>query len=219
MGKIRVYELAQKMGIENKELMARLQAIGVDVKSHSAALDEADVKKLQAPPPQTVTTTVQDVQKEEVRVSTSVIRRRPKVVEKQVEVEVVPPPEPTPEPTPAPVAAEPVKVPEAPAPEKKLEEKVEKKVAEKPVVVEAVAPEQVPVPTPAPELKEKVEKAPAPPPEPQRPTANRAVILGRVELPGLTTPDRRHEQAQPHQPGRTERPASMLSKGRPQVER
>ena len=32
MGKIRVYELAQKMGIENKELMARLQAIGVDVK-------------------------------------------------------------------------------------------------------------------------------------------------------------------------------------------
>ncbi len=220
MGKIRVYELAQKMGIENKELMAKLQAIGVDVKSHSATLDEADVKKLQAPPPQTVTTTVQDVQKEEVRVSTSVIRRRPKVVEKQVEVEVAPPPEPTPEPTPVPVAAEPA---EAPAPEKKVEEKVEKKVVEKPATVEAAAPEQpVPVSAPAPatapeKVVEKEEKAaaPTPPPEPQRPTANRAVILGRVELPGLTTPAR---QSAP-QPGRTERPASMLSKGRPQAER
>ncbi|TWJ19662.1 translation initiation factor IF-2 [Geobacter argillaceus] len=211
MGKIRVYELAQKMGIENKELMAKLQAIGVDVKSHSATLDEADVNKLLAPPPQTATTTVQDVQKEEVRVSTSVIRRRPKTVEKQVDVEVVPPPEPTPEPTPVPVAVEPA---EAPAPEKK--------VMEKPTGGEAAALEQpAPAPTPAsvptPEkVVVKEEKSPTPPPEPQRPTANRAVILGRVELPGLTTPAR--QSASP-QPGRTERPASMLSKGRPQAER
>ncbi len=211
MGKIRVYELAQKMGIENKELMAKLQAIGVDVKSHSATLDEADVNKLLAPPPQTATTTVQDVQKEEVRVSTSVIRRRPKTVEKQVDVEVVPPPEPTPEPTPVPVAVEPA---EAPAPEKK--------VVVKPTGGEAAALEQpTPAPTPAsvptPEkVVVKEEKSPAPPPEPQRPTANRAVILGRVELPGLTTPAR---QSAPSQPGRTERPASMLSKGRPQAER
>ena len=31
MSKIRVYELAHRMGIDNKELMARLHAIGVEV--------------------------------------------------------------------------------------------------------------------------------------------------------------------------------------------
>jgi translation initiation factor IF-2 len=38
MSKIRVYELAQKMGIENKELIAKLKAVGVEVKSHTAAV-------------------------------------------------------------------------------------------------------------------------------------------------------------------------------------
>ena len=38
MTKIRVYELAQKMGIDNKELIARLQGVGMDVKSHTASI-------------------------------------------------------------------------------------------------------------------------------------------------------------------------------------
>src|SRR5664280_2504315 len=89
MSKIRVYELAQKMGIDNKELMARLHAIGVEVKSHSSVVEEADANKLTAPPP------VKDDIKDEVRVTTTVIRRRAKHVEAPpVElVEAVAPPE------------------------------------------------------------------------------------------------------------------------------
>jgi len=57
MTKIRVYELAQKMGIDNKELMARLQAVGMDVKSHTASIEESEAKILLAaatPPDATV---------------------------------------------------------------------------------------------------------------------------------------------------------------------
>ncbi len=79
MSKIRVYELAPRMGIDNKELMARLHAIGVQVKSHTSVVEEADANKLTVPPP------VKDDNKEEVRVTTTVIRRRAKHVEPTVE--------------------------------------------------------------------------------------------------------------------------------------
>src|SRR5689334_10736266 len=79
MTKIRVYELAQQMGIDNKELLAKLKEIGVEAKTHTSVIDEADAKKLTAPPP------VKDVEKEEVRVTTTVIRRRAKMVEAPAE--------------------------------------------------------------------------------------------------------------------------------------
>src|SRR5881394_494207 len=43
MGKIRVEELAEQMGIGSKEVLFLLQSIGVDVKSPQAALDESTV--------------------------------------------------------------------------------------------------------------------------------------------------------------------------------
>jgi translation initiation factor IF-2 len=43
MGKIRVEELAQQMGLPSKEVLFLLQSIGVDVKSAEAALDESTV--------------------------------------------------------------------------------------------------------------------------------------------------------------------------------
>jgi translation initiation factor IF-2 len=43
MGKIRVEELAQQMGLPSKEVLFLLQSIGVDVKSAQAALDETTV--------------------------------------------------------------------------------------------------------------------------------------------------------------------------------
>lgn len=49
MTKMRVHELAKKMNITNKELLARLAGLGVDVKSHSSSLDEKIVKKLLTP--------------------------------------------------------------------------------------------------------------------------------------------------------------------------
>ncbi len=34
MGKLRVHELAKKLGLENKELIDKLNKAGLDVKSH-----------------------------------------------------------------------------------------------------------------------------------------------------------------------------------------
>jgi translation initiation factor IF-2 len=84
MTKIRVYELAHNLGIDNKELIARLRSIGVEVKSHTSVIEESDAKQLTAPPP------VKDVEKDEVRVTTTVIRRRAKHVETPVEEPAVP---------------------------------------------------------------------------------------------------------------------------------
>ena len=169
MSKIRVHELAQKMGIENKDLIVKLKAMGVQVANHMSAIDDEVVKKLQAPP--TVTVTVRDVAQEEVRVSSTVIRRRPKVVEKQVEV----------------AAEETVKV----------EEQAQEHPVAKPqpdVKVEPQTAKPKEAPAPVAEAKSEVAKAPAPAPEPQKPTANRAVILGRVELPTSPKPERAPER-------------------------
>ncbi len=43
---MRVYELAKKLGMENKELIPELKRLGVAVASHSSALDEPTVKKV-----------------------------------------------------------------------------------------------------------------------------------------------------------------------------
>ncbi|MEE9181808.1 MAG: translation initiation factor IF-2 N-terminal domain-containing protein, partial [candidate division NC10 bacterium] len=43
---MRVYELAKKLGMENRELIPELKRIGVAVASHSSALDEATVQQV-----------------------------------------------------------------------------------------------------------------------------------------------------------------------------
>src|SRR5690348_14841741 len=73
----RVYEVAQQLGIDNKELMQRLADMGKEVKNHMAVIDDADVKALTAP----AQTTHKEVSQEEVRVKPTLIRRRAKAVE------------------------------------------------------------------------------------------------------------------------------------------
>jgi len=209
MSKIRVHELAQKMGIDNKELITKLKAIGVEVNNHMSAIDEEVAKKLQAPA--TVTMTVRDVSQEETRVTSTVIRRRAKVVEKVVEVaaeevEAAAPAEPAPVEIPEPaVVAEPARA-EEPKPLPKAKEKVVEaakevepsaplKAEEKPA---AAAKVETPEPPPVAETK-------AAAPEPQKPTANRAVILGRVELPTMA----------PRQERSSERPSDRQPTPRP----
>ncbi len=56
MGKLRVHELAKKLGLENKELLEKLKNTGIDAKTHSSTVDEAEVMKAlnagqTAPPP------------------------------------------------------------------------------------------------------------------------------------------------------------------------
>ena len=71
MSKKRVYELAKEMGLENKELIARLEKIGIAVKSHSSTLEDADLERIQSellsPEPRKVV---------EQRIKSTVIRRR-----------------------------------------------------------------------------------------------------------------------------------------------
>jgi len=95
MSKTRVYELAQEMGIDNKELMAKLADLGMPVSNHMAVIDDAALKALHAP----AHTTVKDVPQEEVRVKPTLIRRRAKAVEPNAETPAV-------EEAPAPVARE-----------------------------------------------------------------------------------------------------------------
>ena len=45
MTAMRVYELAKKLGMENKDLIPELKKMGASVASHSSALDEDTVRK------------------------------------------------------------------------------------------------------------------------------------------------------------------------------
>ncbi len=180
MSKTHVYELAKKMGIENKELIARLKSVGIEVKSHLSVLEEEDVQKVSAPsePPKGI-----QPQQDEVRVTTTVIRRRPKAVTQPAEV-VEPVAAEAHEPAPAaPVEA----IPEPPVAEEAPERPETPKM-------EPVQPEAVPTPE-EPKVEQPKAEEPAPPAvqevrkpvstEADKPTMNRARILGRVELPGL----------------------------------
>ncbi|MDO9514635.1 MAG: translation initiation factor IF-2 [Syntrophales bacterium] len=46
MSKIRVYELAKELGIENKDLITRLEKLGIAVKAHSSSLEDSDVERV-----------------------------------------------------------------------------------------------------------------------------------------------------------------------------
>ncbi|MBP1751959.1 MAG: infB [Geobacteraceae bacterium] len=164
MNRTRVYELAQKLGVDNKEIIARLKSIGVEVKNHMAALDEDIVQKLSEPP------AAIEVSQEEVRVKPTLIRRRPKIVEE-------------------PIAAKPEVAPEEEA--AKSDERIHERAGKVPAdedekkVAKEHAPEEIVA-----EKKEKIgaktiTEAPAVTPkdtEAGKATMTRARILGRVEI-------------------------------------
>ena len=172
MSKTRVYELAQQMGIDNKELMARLAALGVPVANHMAVVEDADVKALSAP----AQPHHKDASQEEVRVKPTLIRRRAKVVEAEA----------------APAESAPTEAPQeapavqaAPAAKEEVEEPKLSKPAREPmkaaIIIEA-APAPKPAPAPAapaaakpaaaaPAAKPVQEEAPAPAPVKPAPVA------------------------------------------------
>jgi translation initiation factor IF-2 len=85
MSKKRVYELAKELGIENKELIARLEKLGLTGKSHSSSLEDSDMERikrnLHAAEPHEV---------EEKRIKSTVIRRRAVRSVAEEELAVVP---------------------------------------------------------------------------------------------------------------------------------
>ena len=80
MAKKRVYELAKELSMENKDLIAHLERLGITVKSHSSSLEDAEVERvredIQAKQPKQIV---------EERIKTTVIRRR--AVRAPIEVE------------------------------------------------------------------------------------------------------------------------------------
>jgi len=48
MGKIKVHELAKKMGISSKEVLEKAKQLGIDVKSHLSILEDEDAKKIES---------------------------------------------------------------------------------------------------------------------------------------------------------------------------
>ena len=108
MAKIRVYELARDLNLENKILLSKLQDLDISVKSHMSALDDDTVaivrQQLFGKKEETI---------EETRVRPTVIRRR-----KKVTIEAAP--EPTPEPEASDAAGMPLE--EAPEETESVEE-------------------------------------------------------------------------------------------------
>lgn len=46
MSKVRVYELAKEVGLDNKELISKLQSLGVDVRNHMSSVEAPDAERL-----------------------------------------------------------------------------------------------------------------------------------------------------------------------------
>jgi translation initiation factor IF-2 len=232
MAKIRVYELATKLGLDNKQIVDKLNQAGIEVKNHMSALEEEVALKFETGQTDKADKTV-EVKVDEERISSGLIRRRRKTVAEEEPVAAKAPAEEA-----APVA--PV-APEKTAPES--EEPVEHKpaaVVEEPVEVakepaetvqqSQVAPEGIVTEEPA----EKVEKAEAVAPEKKKAkkeVITRAKILGRVELPTpverprrqAATPDRGKKPApadrtrtdRPDRPSRPERPSRPAAPSAP----
>ena len=73
MAKKRVHEIAKELGFQNRDLIAKLQQLGFEVKSHSSSVNEADVRDaLRKADDDRRSRT------DEKRLKAGIIRRRPK---------------------------------------------------------------------------------------------------------------------------------------------
>jgi translation initiation factor IF-2 len=94
MAKVRVYELAKKLNMENKELVDKLKAGGLNIKNYMSTLDEEASRRAME-----ILSGARSEVVEEKRIKSNVIRRRKKVVtvlaeepevKEETPVEVVP---------------------------------------------------------------------------------------------------------------------------------
>ncbi len=185
MSKIRVYELAQKLGVDNKILLDQLQQAGVDAKSHMSVVEDQDLQRLEtakSPPVENV---------EEARITPGLIRRRRKEsAPADLEAAAVgssAEPEPaTPVPADAPVVVATSVVAVVDAAVSQESKQAAPKAAGEPSSMPVVEP---PSEVTAPPAETKAAPSAVEPPSAPRDaasvkvTSSRAKILGRVELP------------------------------------
>ncbi len=153
MARVRVYEIARELGVQNKALVSTIRAMGVEVSNHMSTLDPDDVMRIKR-----AMEKERQESLEERRVKSTVIRRRSK------SRRAAPAPAEEPVPISAKEPSDPTPVVEAPA-------AVEPEVAEPtPVEEPAVAvsaPEVEEAPTPVVEPPVAAEPDPEPKPEPE----------------------------------------------------
>jgi translation initiation factor IF-2 len=94
MAKIRVYQLAKELSVENAELIDKLKSLGFEVKNHMSTLSEGEVDRVRSE-----YTKTEEVKVDEIRIKPGIIRRRKKAAEVPEVVEAVEeaPAEPVPE--------------------------------------------------------------------------------------------------------------------------
>jgi translation initiation factor IF-2 len=100
MNKIRVYEVAKELGLENRELISKIASLGIQVRNHMSALEPNDLERVKR---------ALDKEKQQNVVEE---RIRPTVVRRRIVGRAKPAPEPE-------VEARPAEEPEAPTPHKK----------------------------------------------------------------------------------------------------
>ena len=75
MAKIRVYELAKELGLDNKEILARLRVLKIPVKSHMSVVPEEEIERIKQSLAESENVSTPGGV-EEKRVTRRVIRRR-----------------------------------------------------------------------------------------------------------------------------------------------
>lgn len=82
LSKMKIYELARELKLENKELISMAQKLGIDVKSHMSGIDELGVKKIRENMNKQ-SKEKNEVKKNEVKTTGQVIIRREVIVENE----------------------------------------------------------------------------------------------------------------------------------------
>lgn len=150
MGTKRVHELAKEMGLESKELLAKLAEAGIEAKSHASSLTTEDLAAFKRATTQSTAKAEEKI--EESQVKPGIIRRRRTVVSQ-------PEPEPAPSTTPQAEAEEltPVVSQDVPNAETEISSEISAKTESQ---LEAVAAEQRAKKSPAPTLKDETSVEP-----------------------------------------------------------
>ncbi|MFO0712305.1 MAG: translation initiation factor IF-2 [Sandaracinus sp.] len=186
MSKVRVYEVARELSLENNELMKRLATLGIQVRNHMSALDATEVDRVKRAIEKDKTENTV-----ETKLRAGVVRRRTvaQPAKEEAVAEVAPrAPEPTPPPAPRVVT---------PRVAPKVEPVVEEAAPPPPPPVEAVRqPEPEPTPPPPP-VRVEAALPPPPPPEPTPPPPPPPEPIREVEIAAPPPPPVRRSQPAP----------------------
>ena len=218
MAKIKVHELAKEVSVESKEIIKRLQKMGVDAKTHMSVISEKDANAIRAAYSQNGAGP---------EGFSPQVKRIPKAVIQQEQAALAVERGETPEPTQAPLAsekpelkAEPTKQPRA---EKAPQESATSQAApgalqSEPVAEQKAPPVEAAAPAKPEKEKEAAEKAPEATTQPQAKEEKPPTALEET-VSGTPLPQSAPEEPKPATPEKQARPQGQRDASRPQGQR